>query len=191
MVGRPILLLLLVGAAHARPFGGRKKAAAQCELNQINVLRQLHLKTKGHNWFHTWDLRGDPCINEWYGVQCDRKGNVRLLELPSNNLVGSLPQQFGQLTKLRTLNLVQNQLTGQLPASFTSLTLLKAIFISGNHFVGLFPASVGGFRHLTSLDISKNDFDAPLPAVIEALPQRGVRLAMDSYKVSSESSSTA
>ena len=175
-------LVLPLGAA--LPFGGRKHASRQCLLSERDALVSLFFSANGANWAIPWDVSSasDPCLDEWYGVACDRQGHVRTLELVSNNLVGTLASSFGRLPKLRTLNLSQNQLTGQLPSSFSSLTRLKTIDISANHFIGPFPAAVAEFKLLTLLEISKNDFDAPLPAAIEALPSRGVRLMMESYK---------
>ena len=186
---RELLLLTLLSVVleqvQARPFGGRRKAPRQCALEQRNTLVSLFDNANGANWAVTWDIsaNSDPCLDEWYGVQCDRQGNVRSLELVNNNLVGKVAPLIGRLTQLRTLNLSLNQLTGVLPQSFTQLTNLRFIQLTGNHFIGDFPSAVANFPHLSTLEISKNDFNAPLPDAITALPgARGVKLAMESYK---------
>ena len=180
-----LLLLGLLGLVGGRPFGGRRKAPRQCPLEQRDALVSLFHHTAGANWRVSWDISSDsdPCLDEWYGVQCDRKGNVRSIELVENNLVGKLTPHVGRLSKMRVLNLSLNQLTGDLPPSFGLLTELRFVQLTSNHFIGDFPAAVASFPFLHTLEISKNDFNAPLPDIITALPRdRGVKLAMESYK---------
>ena len=98
-----------------------------CLADQMTHLRSLHASTKGHNWVIPWNISraSDPCTEEWYGIQCDKHGNVIHIELSNNNLVGNLPKNIGRFPKLRTLDVSENQLAGELPEGITQLTNLR------------------------------------------------------------------
>jgi hypothetical protein len=69
----------------------------------------------------------DPCLDEWYGIQCDRNGNVVSIDLYSNNLAGHFPESFGQFPKLRLLDVSSNQMSKPLPSTFARLTELREV----------------------------------------------------------------
>ena len=53
-------------------------------------LLALHDATSGPSWKNNWDRSLDPC--SWFGVVCNlSNSSVEILSLPSNNLIGSLP----------------------------------------------------------------------------------------------------
>lgn len=157
----------------------------QCRPNQRGALTALFRATSGHNWFSGWDTSptSDPCLDEWYGITCDRYGNVVAIDLYNNNLAGYFPDNFGSFPKLRRLDVSSNQMSKPLPGTFETLTSIRELKLSRNHFQGDFPVAVAGWRNLKILEISENDFNAPLPQEISSLPlKRGVKLAMESYK---------
>ena len=90
------------------------------------ALVALYEATAGPNWVDdtNW-LTGAP-LGEWYGVVTDRFGRVVGLELAgrrdaatrrvvSHGLIGSLPRELGNLTRLRRLDLADNDLFGAIP----------------------------------------------------------------------------
>ena len=157
----------------------------QCQPNQRGSLTALFRATSGHNWFNGWDTSptSDPCLDEWYGITCDRYGNVITINLYANNLAGYFPDNFGQFPKLRRLDVSSNQMSKPLPPTFGNLVSLRELKMSKNHFQGDFPTAVAKWPYLKTLEISQNDFNAPLPQEISSLPlKKGVKLSMESYK---------
>ena len=66
-------------------------------LDQKASLVSLYNANDGPFWIDAsnWNTNTDPCTTPWFGVFCDSTGkNVERLELPSNNLTGSLPDLF-------------------------------------------------------------------------------------------------
>ena len=62
--------------------------------NQKDSLLALYSSTGGPFWTNraNWNNATDPCTAPWFGVTCDaQKEQVIWLDLPSNNLRGSLP----------------------------------------------------------------------------------------------------
>ena len=87
---------------------------------ECSGLETLYYETGGLSWLEQagWLSGSTPC--DWSGVGCtDRQ--VTSLELPGNNLSGSLPEAIGSLSNLDILDLSGNNLEGELPLSLASL----------------------------------------------------------------------
>ena len=79
----------------------------------------------------------DPCSGSegpWYGLTCNSDGEVVVLELSDNDLSGTIPTEFGQLTSLTAGNndhydsgfLFQNsEVKGTIPTELGALTAMK------------------------------------------------------------------
>ncbi|GAP15474.1 peptidase family M23 [Longilinea arvoryzae] len=133
---------------------------AECE-----VLVALYNSTNGSNWTnHThWLETNTP--EDWYGVIVSN-GHVYRVLLMSNNLVGTIPPELGNLTDLRSLDLSGNQLTGTIPASLNNLTQLAYLYLSSNQLSGGIPT---GLSNLLELDLSNNLISGSIPPAIQGL----------------------
>ena len=66
---------------------------------QRQSLVRLYEATNGDNWFNNdnW-LVGEPCVNNWYGIECDNYigggEGVTFIQLQRNNLSGTLPESL-------------------------------------------------------------------------------------------------
>ena len=87
------------------------------------ALVALYNSTGGPNWTNNTNWLNGP-VSTWHGVTVLRDGRVGYLDLSSNNLVGSISTEIGQLTKLAYLNLANNLLNGPLPASIGNLKVV-------------------------------------------------------------------
>jgi hypothetical protein len=56
-----------------------------------------------------------------------------------NNLVGQIPSQFSNLSRLESMDLSWNQLSGEIPQDLTSLTSLEWLNLSYNNLSGSIP----------------------------------------------------
>ena len=84
-------------------------------------------------------------------VGCNQAGHVTKLFIPFNNLVGTIPEIFGQnLQSLSALTLHGNNIEA-LPSSMGSLTRLTSLNIGMNTFLGPLPASIGNLSNLREL----------------------------------------
>ncbi|MBA0663031.1 hypothetical protein Goklo_007080 [Gossypium klotzschianum] len=85
--------------------------------------------------------------------------NLQELDITGNNLRGSLPMCFHNLTSLKSLSLSFNQFSGNISV-LKNLTLLESLDLSSNQFSG----NISALESLTSLrwlDISNNEFHIP------------------------------
>ncbi|KAK8629155.1 hypothetical protein V6N13_078007 [Hibiscus sabdariffa] len=90
--------------------------------------------------------------------------NLKRLELQENSIFGSIPAEIGNLSNITMLNLTSNFLNGTIPEEFSLLVMLERLFLSRNLFHIRIPSTLGKLPHLGLLDLSNNRFDGEIPA---------------------------
>jgi len=80
-----------------------------------------------------------------------------------NNFDGSIPKEFGNLSKLETLSLFDNQLSGSIPAELGKLSFLNYVDIHQNRFTGSIPSEFESLNRLEHFNINYNDFCGDVP----------------------------
>ena len=131
------------------------------------ILATIYHATSGPTgWFNRENWLTDAPLREWHGVDTNAQGNVTLLDLTHNGLVGKIPPQLASLADLATLNLTGNDLSGgPIPAELGNLANLRVLDLSGTKVVGSVPSRLGRLSNLTRLIISSNkDLTGPIPA---------------------------
>ena len=99
-------------------------AAAYCGASLRNALVALYDHTDGPEWNNRANWLSDRPLREWHGVTFDDRNRLVALELPDNNLNGSLPVLLLALTDLKRLDLSGNPgLSGPLHGSFLDFDL--------------------------------------------------------------------
>ncbi|KAM4110890.1 hypothetical protein ACJW30_05G026100 [Castanea mollissima] len=89
---------------------------------------------------------------------------VRLIDLSSNNLSGSIPAEISDLSELRFLNLSRNHLMGKIPEKIGSMKELESVDLSRNHLSGAIPPSMSNLSFLCLLDLSYNNLSGRIPS---------------------------
>jgi len=97
------------------------------------ALVDLYNSTNGANWTNNTGWLTSP-VNSWYGIYLDTTGRVSLINLPTNNLFGTLPNTVGGLKSLLTFNVDNNHLIGSIPISINAQSSLNSIDVSNNYF---------------------------------------------------------
>ncbi len=134
------------------------------------ALMALYNATGGENWTDNtkWGNENAP-LSEWHGIATDSYGRVTEIKLHKNNLIGTIPKEIGNLTKLTRLDLYNNQLSGNIPAEIGNLTNLTTLYLYTNQLSGTIPKEIGNLTNLTSLYLSVNQLAGTIPAEIEKL----------------------
>ncbi|KAG8381327.1 hypothetical protein BUALT_Bualt06G0110900 [Buddleja alternifolia] len=109
------------------------------------------------------------------------------IDLSENKLVGNLPEEVGELKRLKYLGLSYNTFNGSIPRSLGKLSSLTELNIGSNQLCGEILMSLGQLSTLESIDISFNFFnDTLLEAHFANLSKLEVLLAgsnLFKYKV--------
>ncbi|KAL7519562.1 hypothetical protein ACHAWX_004320 [Stephanocyclus meneghinianus] len=141
-------------------------------LLQRYALATLYFSTAGAGWEENdfWLSDENECPNEnahWFGVDsCDGGGMVTHLNLPSNNLVGTLPKELSHLRMLKVMDVSDNKLYGSLPTQFGQFQELEVLQLSGNLLSGTIPDDLGFVFTLHELYFHKNSFSGSIPTSI-------------------------
>lgn len=163
---------------------------AQVPQIERDALMALYNGTGGAAWNNNTNwlgAAGTECT--WHGVGCG-DGHVTSLGLFSNNLVGALPSELGDLgalvtvwlysnhlngaippeignlSGLRNLKLASNQLTGDIPLEIGNLSSLEVFMAGSNQLSGTLPSTIGNLTSLQTLSLGGNQISGSLPSEI-------------------------
>ena len=131
-----------------------------------DALMALYDSTGGSAWTNNTGWDSAQSLDMWYGVKVDASRRVGWLELPGNNLRGTVPAQLATLTELRYLDLSGNQLRGAIPPELGDLSPqgLVSLDLSANQLNGTIPAELGDLSSLNVLHLNDNQLTGEIPA---------------------------
>ena len=155
---KPLVLLGTLLFAAALLGGQPVQGQTAAELDRA-ALEALYDSTDGANWTNSTNWKIDDDLGTWYGVLVDSDGRVTHLNLADNNLVGTLPDELGNLTSLTALTLNENQLTGEIPDLSASLVY---VYLGDNLLTGAI-ANLSGLTRLQLLSLERNQLTGEIP----------------------------
>jgi len=122
-------------------FGG---VSSDDDFLQRYALATLYYSAGGDGWAANDGWLTDASACKWFSSSgrwpCDDDGMIVELNLPSNGLVGSLPNEIGILSQLRTITLSGNfELSGPIPNTLRNLPNLQRLLIEGTALTSLPP----------------------------------------------------
>lgn len=95
---------------------------------------------------------------------------VEAIQLSSNSLSGTLPNETSQFLRLTSLKVSNNSLEGILPPVLGTFPELKEIDLSLNRLSGFLLPSLFASTKLTTLNLSNNNFSGPIPLQLPNSP---------------------
>jgi hypothetical protein len=127
------------------------------------ILTQFYHSTNGQYWARSdnW-LSSNMSSCYWVGIGCINWRVVQI-NLPSNQLTGTLPNTIGNLLMLELLNVEGNHLSGTIPDSIKNLSRLQRLWLGANQFSGTLPAWLNNLPNLFHLFLTSNLFTGTIP----------------------------
>lgn len=138
-------------------------------------LLTLYFATNGAQWTNSSGWLGGSSECTWAGVVCGTRrrklaaspGRVYKLDLPFNNLAGTIPHEIVTLYEMENFNIFANSLTSSLPESIGTLERLIFLDAERNLLSGpLIPTYLTKLEKLAALRLSRNEFTGSVPTTI-------------------------
>ncbi|KZV17390.1 hypothetical protein F511_23073 [Dorcoceras hygrometricum] len=79
-------------------------------------------------------IGNDPCRGPWWGITCESRNEVSVINLKNLGLNGTLSPSVANLRSLLEIHLEGNNLHGTIPTNLTLLRSLRLLNIHGNNF---------------------------------------------------------
>ncbi|KAJ3707759.1 hypothetical protein LUZ61_011464 [Rhynchospora tenuis] len=128
------------------------------DLSSLSELQVFDLSTN--------ELQGN--FPNWLG----RLPNLLQLGLGENNFTeGLIPENIGNLKKLRWLFLGQCNFIGEIPGTVFELFSLETLDFSRNHISGSFPKSISNLKYLYKIELYQNNLTGEIPAELATLTE--------------------
>lgn len=131
------------------------------------VLNQIARLTNIVDWTTSTNWQSALPLDQWHGVTTSEEGCVVRLELPSNNVVGNLPEITFYMEGLQVLDLSENTLSGAIPNKVNIPSGFQHINLGDNQLSGNLPLELADLAALQHLDVSGNDLYGSIPTVLK------------------------
>ncbi len=129
------------------------------------ALVAFYNSTGGPNWNNNSGWLTGP-VSTWYGVTVENRRVIKL-EVSSNNINGTIPDEIGTLNKLIKISLSNNSnLTGEIPESIFNIDSLLWLAIGNCSLTGTIPHAIGNCCYLKSISFRENDLTGLIPPEI-------------------------
>ena len=130
---------------------------------ELTALHALYNATDGANWTNSDNWLTDAPLSDWHGIKTDDEGRVTEIYLISNNLIGEIPSELGQLGHLQGLYLARNDLSGSIPAELANLSSLRTLMLFDNELTGAIPYQLGNLGNLEEIHLGRNQLSGRIP----------------------------
>lgn len=157
-----------------------------CDVVQRFVLAVVYYSTNGEAWFQCSGNRAasDDCGNDfpfdqgqsrflapvsecnWAGIRCSEDLCVTDIEFELNNLVGTIPNEIGNLPFLEVLGMERGGLSSTIPSVLGQLTNLYFLDLDYNTLSGNIPSEISSLTALEQLDLNNNRLTGGIDVIV-------------------------
>ncbi|KAM9958212.1 hypothetical protein ACTFIW_001072 [Dictyostelium discoideum] len=145
--------------------------------NEKIILEKLYSDWNGKDWDDNTNwLNGDPCMDQWYGIECNSfdggiTNNVISIKMSLNNIVGEMSTDIKNLVHLQTLDISNNGFYGEIPIGiFQQMNNLSYISLNENEFQGDLEWASYLPDSIVTLWIAMNQFQGTIPSFFSKYP---------------------
>lgn len=156
-------------------LNGNNSRRELTQTRQRPPMKDIPLPTHQYAWLDYFNNSSAVHECDWYNLNylggkdtCNDLQEYINLELPNNNLQGSLPRELALLTSMESLALHRNKLRGTIPIElFSSWSKIQVVVLLQNNLSGNIPSELGLWQNnLQSLSLQRNGFSGLLPSEV-------------------------
>lgn len=129
---------------------------------------------KSDNWLsskHVCDWSFIDASGRKRGItECNANLEITKMDFSSNNLNGTLPEEFYLFDKLRYAQFYGNDLSGAISSSVSKLTSLQNLLLARNAFTSTLPDELYSLFKLQKLVLFDNSFSGTLSSLAGSMP---------------------
>jgi hypothetical protein len=144
----------------ARSFNCSK--VVDISTTECEALVALYDSTAGDYWFENENWLISTTVDNWFGVTVSGS-HVTGLELINNFIVGTLPEELGDLSELVTLKMNNNQISGSIPSQLGDLSNLEILALEFNQITGSIPQNLENLSMIKELRFAFNELSGGIP----------------------------
>jgi hypothetical protein len=142
------------------------------------AMAAFFFSTNGINWDQSDNWLGDMNECSWFSKRqdgvCDGDGNVRSIDLSSNNLAGILPAELSLFSNsLGTSSRSEHRSRRLVFSHLSSHLSPDRLFLNSNKITGTLPPKFGRLTNLVRLQVTNNDMIGPIPTEIGLMSSLG------------------
>ncbi|KAK9725008.1 hypothetical protein RND81_05G115200 [Saponaria officinalis] len=104
------------------------------------------------------------------------------LDLSSNHITGSLPQDISNQINIVGIDLSENKFSGEIPNGLGKCSVLQYFHIEGNSIHGTIPSSFSALSSLQTLDLSRNNLSGLVPNYFSIFPLIYLNLSYNEFE---------
>ncbi|XP_074282138.1 receptor-like protein EIX1 [Silene latifolia] len=147
-----------------------------CKIKSLQVLELAKNSLNGHipfclgsvrfdggAYISSSDLQTDVIVKGISELSTRTIRGQSIIDLSSNYLVGTIPEELTNISALFALNLSYNHLTGHIPENIGNLKTVESLDLSNNNLSGTIPQSLSSISWLGKLNLSNNNLHGPIP----------------------------
>ncbi len=131
--------------------------------DECEALVALYDATDDPGWTCDINWKFTDTPGSWYGVSI-RNSHVFEIQLPENEVSGTLPSELGDLSGVTKINLLGNHISADIPPEIGNDTSLQYINMGRNQLSGNIPAELGNLTNLLELNLWQNQLTGGIPA---------------------------
>ncbi|KAG7351070.1 two component regulator [Nitzschia inconspicua] len=153
------------------------RTSSYTDIIERYIASLLFFAMDGNYWKNDFLFLSEKTICEWngmvvsgtavnkipQGIQCNSDGRVVRIDLPQNNITGTLPWELAGLEALQVLRAPRNSVMGRLPAQLGLLADLRFVDLTNNHITGTLPTEFGWLRRMRQIKLRLNSLTGMIP----------------------------
>jgi hypothetical protein len=107
------------------------------------VLAVTYMANGGDDWKNNENWLWDQDVCDWFGMSCDKEGNLIEIDLTGNGLTGNMHEAWNLLSHCVSILLGNNALTGPIPGTaLGNMPKLEYLNLESNKLTGTIPSSL-------------------------------------------------